>query len=77
MSASPAIFAFLVEEEDPMLTSHSCAKDARFTVHHILSKAADTWGGLKGRVSAELVQAHLPPPADDVLVCVVGGCCSL
>ncbi|USP79415.1 hypothetical protein yc1106_06689 [Curvularia clavata] len=44
----------------------------RFTVHYILSNPSTSWQGLKGRVSKELIEKHMPAPAgmdSKVLLC--------
>jgi cytochrome-b5 reductase len=37
-------------------------------VYYVLNKAPEGWTGGVGFVTAEMIQQHLPAPADDVMV---------
>ncbi|TMW66424.1 hypothetical protein Poli38472_004189 [Pythium oligandrum] len=41
-------------------------------VHHVLSNPSESWTGLKGFVSKEMLEEFIPGPSDDHLVCVCG-----
>uniref|UniRef100_W5UKK7 Cytochrome b5 reductase 4 n=1 Tax=Ictalurus punctatus TaxID=7998 RepID=W5UKK7_ICTPU len=50
-----------------------CAEEERFQVEHVLSEAADSWTGKRGRIDATMLQAFLERPGDSkCLVCVCG-----
>ncbi|TYZ58864.1 hypothetical protein PybrP1_000500 [[Pythium] brassicae (nom. inval.)] len=64
-----------VTEEDIILREEVDALQflyPQFKVVHVLSNPAETWTGLKGFVSKEMVEEFMPPPSDDHLVCVCG-----
>lgn len=44
----------------------------QFKVVHVLSNPSETWTGLKGFVSKEMVEEFMPAPSDDNMVCVCG-----
>ncbi|GAB9464251.1 Nadh-cytochrome b5 reductase [Globisporangium polare] len=44
----------------------------QFKVVHVLSNPSESWTGLKGFVSKEMVEEFMPAPSDDSLVCVCG-----
>lgn len=44
----------------------------QFKVVHVLSNPSETWTGLKGFVSKEMIEDFMPAPSDDNLVCVCG-----
>ena len=43
-----------------------------FTVEHILSHAGSGWTGSRGRASRLVLEKHMPPVADDQLICLCG-----
>lgn len=47
-------------------------QSTNIAVSHILSKPSDTWTGLRGRINSQVLQQHLPRPADRVLILVCG-----
>jgi len=64
-----------VTEEDILLRRELDAyaeKHSNFKVHYTLDKPTETWRGLKGFVTAQMIKDHMPPPADDVLICACG-----
>lgn len=64
-----------VTEEDIILREEVDALQflyPQFKVVHVLSNPAETWTGLKGFVSKEMIEEFMPPPSDDNLVCVCG-----
>ncbi len=60
------------------LDSWASKSEGRFKLVHTLSREADdsSWAGERGHVSKELIEAHLPSPADDVMIFVCGPVCS-
>jgi cytochrome-b5 reductase len=46
----------------------------RVKITHVLSQESkdSKWTGLRGRITQTMIQEHMPPPADDVLVFVCG-----
>ena len=59
--------------EDILMRDHLeelAQKHDQFKVFHTVSKAPEGWQGGEGHVDKEMVQAHLPPPADDTLILV-------
>lgn len=46
----------------------------RFRLHHTLSAPSATWPEMysNGRMTAEMLSQHLPPPSDDALLMVCG-----
>uniref|UniRef100_K3WYP0 NADH-cytochrome b5 reductase n=1 Tax=Globisporangium ultimum (strain ATCC 200006 / CBS 805.95 / DAOM BR144) TaxID=431595 RepID=K3WYP0_GLOUD len=64
-----------VTEEDIILREELDALQylyPQFKVIHVLSNPAETWTGLKGFVSKEMIEEFIPGPSDDHLVCVCG-----
>jgi cytochrome-b5 reductase len=57
------------ETLDDWSSSHT-----RFAVMHVLSSEAEgsSWQGLRGFVTKELIEKHLPPPSDDCIIMVCG-----
>ncbi|KAF1323309.1 Nadh-cytochrome b5 reductase, partial [Globisporangium splendens] len=47
-------------------------KHPQFKVHYVLSQPSESWTGLRGHVTQEILQDLLPGPSDDHLVCVCG-----
>jgi nitrate reductase (NAD(P)H) len=47
-------------------------KEDRFVLHHTLGKAPQTWTFSTGRISDQMLAAHLPPPCDDSLILSCG-----
>ncbi|TPX12087.1 uncharacterized protein E0L32_007202 [Thyridium curvatum] len=47
-------------------------EDKGFRVHYVLDKPPEGWTGGVGFVTAEMVQKHLPKPADDVKILLCG-----
>jgi len=43
-----------------------------FKVHYTLDRPGENWKGSKGFVTAEMIAAHLPGPADDSIVLMCG-----
>jgi len=44
-----------------------------FRIHHILSREqSDEWKGLKGYISAEVIQQYLPPPVEGTRILICG-----
>lgn len=59
--------------DDILMKSHLddlAAKHSQLSLFHYVSKPSDDWDGGEGRVTEEVVQAHIPPPGEDVLVLV-------
>lgn len=48
------------------------AGPSRFKQHLVLSKSSEGWAGSKGRITKAMLAEHLPPPAEDTLICVCG-----
>ena len=48
------------------------AMDARFSVHHVLSRVKSWSGGSTGRVTADLIKEHCFPAGDDTLCLLCG-----
>ena len=48
------------------------AEDDRFEVHHILSKASESWKGSRGRCSEQLFREHLFPGEKGALALLCG-----
>jgi len=46
--------------------------DGHLRIHHTLSKAPKNWTFSSGRINDEMLQKHLPLPADDALILVCG-----
>ena len=46
--------------------------DGHLRIHHTLSKAPKNWAFSNGRINDEMLQKHLPLPADDALILVCG-----
>lgn len=64
-----------VTEEDIILREELDALQylyPQFKVVHVLSNPTETWTGLKGFVSKEMIEEYMPAPSDDHLVCVCG-----
>jgi len=46
--------------------------DGHLRIHHTLSNAPENWAFSAGRINDEMLQKHLPLPADDALILVCG-----
>ena len=44
----------------------------RFTVHYTLDRPEPEWEGSTGFITAEMISAHLPPPAASTLIVMCG-----
>ncbi|PNX59101.1 NADH cytochrome b5 reductase, partial [Trifolium pratense] len=40
----------------------------RFKIYYVLNQPPEIWDGGVGFVSKEMIQAHLPPPAQDIKI---------
>lgn len=58
------------EELDHLAKEHG----SRFRLHYTLTGGSvpDGWTYSKGRINDEMLKTHLPPPAEDNLVCLCG-----
>jgi nitrate reductase (NAD(P)H) len=45
---------------------------ARYKIHHTLSKPPEHWAFSTGRITDQMLQMHLPSPGDDVLILFCG-----
>ena len=56
------------------LDAWQAAFPRRLRIHHTLTRepAASGWAGGRGRIGRALLEQHLPPPSEDVLVFVCG-----
>ncbi|KAJ2663745.1 NADH-cytochrome b5 reductase, partial [Coemansia sp. RSA 1199] len=59
---------FAVDEQ----LEHWAADHGRFVIHYVLSNSPVGWTGGVGFVSKEIIQEHLPTPADGVKVLLCG-----
>ena len=68
------VFANNTEEDILLkeLLDSLAAKHKNFKVTYVLSQPSKNWKGLKGFVSADIVQAHLPKPSPDNIIFVCG-----
>lgn len=54
----------LKEELDGLATNYP----DRFKIYYVLNQPPEVWDGGVGFVSKEMIQAHLPPPAQDIKI---------
>ena len=59
----------LLREEIESLSANSAG---RFRVWFTIDRANEHWKYSRGFVSESLIKEHLPPPSDDVLICICG-----
>jgi cytochrome-b5 reductase len=61
-----------VSEDDILLKGElddlAARNPQRLNVYYVLNEASAEWKGGKGFITAEMIKAHLPAPADDVAV---------
>jgi cytochrome-b5 reductase len=44
----------------------------RFKLWYTVDRESDEWKYSKGFINEDMIKAHMPPPSDDVLICICG-----
>lgn len=58
------------EDLDRLHAAHGPSQ--RMRLHNTLSAPSATWQHGRGRIRPELLKEHLPPPAEENIVCLCG-----
>jgi hypothetical protein len=44
----------------------------RLKIHNTLTRPHEDWQHGRGRITVDMMKAHLPPPSEDTLICICG-----
>ena len=76
-TAVSMLYASKVKEDilaEETLEAWAAGSEGRFSCKHVLSEEPDgsPWTGSRGLITRELINEHIPAPADDVVIFVCG-----